>query len=91
MEKRTPMSPKDYSKFQQKVIKRYYDNQDSIGLLRAQELVTELYLTEGKKREKVWDSLVKNLEKIGVPQVTIDHLREQDNPELVASLLTQKQ
>ncbi len=84
------MSDKNHSKYQQKVIKRYYDNMDSIGLQRAQELVTELYLAEGKKRERVWESLAKNLEKAGVPASQIAHLREQDNPELVAKLLTEK-
>ena len=38
----------EYSKYQQKVIKRYYDNRDSIALQRVQELVTELYLASGK-------------------------------------------
>ena len=40
-----------YSKHQQKIIKNYYDNRDAISLQRAQELVTELYLSEGKKRQ----------------------------------------
>lgn len=84
------MAKQEHSKFQQKVIKRYYDNLDSIGLQRAQELVTDLYLAEGKKRAKVWDSLAKALEKAGVPASQIQHLREQDNPELVAKLLSDK-
>lgn len=81
---------KNFSQHQQKIIKRYYDNQDSIGLQRAQELVTELYLAEGKKRQKVWDTLAKNLAKAGVPAKTIEHLRSTDDPEQVAKLLTQK-
>lgn len=84
------MAEKNHSRYQQKVIKRYYENADAIGLQRAQELVTELYLAEGKKRAKVWDSLAKSLEKAGVPASQIAHLREQDNPELVAKLLTEK-
>lgn len=84
------MASENFSKYQQNVIKRYYDNKDSIGLQRAQELVTELYLTEGKKREKVWELLVKNLAKAGVPADHIAHLRDKDDPELVAKLLTQK-
>ena len=84
------MSEKNFSKYQQNVIKRYYDNRDAIALQRAQELVTELYLAEGKKREKVWDSLAKNLEKAGVPATQIAHLRELDDPARVATLLTQK-
>jgi hypothetical protein len=77
----------EYSKFQQKVIKRYYENRDTIALQRAQELVTELYLTAGKKREKHWDSLALHLGKLGVKPDTIAHLRGQDKPELVATLI----
>lgn len=83
------MADKNYTAHQQKIIKRFYENRDSIALQRAQELVTELYLTEGKKREKVWVTLAKNLELAGVPVDHITHLREQDNPELVANLLAQ--
>lgn len=84
------MTDKSYSKHQQKIIKRYYDNRDDIAIQRAQELVTELYLAEGKKREKVWETLVKNLEKAGIPVEHIAHARAQDNPELVVKLLTEK-
>ncbi|MCA9150361.1 MAG: hypothetical protein KDA92_13715 [Planctomycetales bacterium] len=77
----------DYTKYQQNIIKNYYNNRDNIALQRAQELVTELYLSEGKKREKHWKALAGHLEKLGVRQVTIDHLIEQNKPELVANLI----
>ena len=77
----------EYSKYQQKVIKRYYENRDAIALQRAQELVTELYLATGKKREKHWDSLVLHLGKLGVKPDVIAHLRKEDKPELVATLI----
>lgn len=77
----------NYSKYQQKIIKNYYDNRESISLQRVQELVTELYLTEGKKRARHWEQLGNHLLKLGVPQKTVDHLTKQDNPELVANLL----
>ena len=82
------MSDKNYSSYQQNVIKRYYENRDAIGLQRSQELVTELYLAEGKKRQKVWDSLAKSLEKAGVSAKQIAHLREKDSPELVAKFIS---
>lgn len=82
------MTDKNYSGYQQKVIKRYYENRDSIALQKAQELITELYLSEGKKRQKVWETLSKNLELAGVPASQVSHLRESDNPELVANLLS---
>jgi hypothetical protein len=53
----------------------------------VQELVTELYLSEGKKRKKHWESLVLHLGKLGIKQDVIDHLVQQDKPELVATLV----
>lgn len=76
------------SKYQQNIIKNYYENRDAIALQRAQELVTELYLSEGKGRQKHWKNLRVHLEKLGVAETTIAHLQEKDNPELVANLIT---
>ena len=76
-----------YSKHQQKIIQNYYQNRESISLQRLQELVTELYLSEGKKRERHWESIRGHLEKLGVKPATIRHLEEQDRPELVANLV----
>ena len=64
-----------------------YNNRDAISLHRVQELVTELYLAEGKKREKHWKAVAGHLEKLGVRQPHLDHFIEQDNPELVANLV----
>lgn len=75
------------SKYQQNIIKNYYENRESIALQRLQELVTELYLSEGKKREKHWNSIRTHLEKLDVKKPQIDHLLAQDNPELVANLV----
>jgi hypothetical protein len=44
-------------------------------------------LAEGKKRDKVWDSLFTNLERMGVPEDQLEHLRKQRNPELIAKLI----
>lgn len=75
------------SKYQQNIIRNYYDNRENISLQRAQEIVTELYLSEGKKREKYWKSLEGHLLKLDVKQQTIDHLIAQDDPMLVAKLV----
>jgi hypothetical protein len=81
----------DFTPYQQKIIKRYYDNQDAIKSQRLAELVTDLYLATGKKRERTWTQIVSALEKLGVPKARIDHLRKQDNPSLVAELVTELQ
>lgn len=77
----------DFTPHQQKIIKRYYDNLDTISLQKLSELVSDLYLSEGKKRQTVWKNIEAALKKLEVPQTRIDHLKKQDNPALVAELV----
>ncbi len=73
--------------YQKNIIRNYYENRENISLQRVQELVTELYLSEGKKRQKYWQSLGNHLSKLDVKQQTIDNLIEQDDPQLAAQLI----
>ena len=75
------------TKHQQNIIRNYYENRETISLQRAQEIITELYLSEGKKRQKYWKSLEGHLLKLEVKQQTIDHLIKQDDPMLAAKLV----
>jgi hypothetical protein len=77
----------EYSKFQQNVIKNYYENFDTLQLQKLGEHVTELYLAEGKARERRWTQVIAVLEKLKIPAARIKHLRESDNPALLAGLL----
>jgi hypothetical protein len=81
------MAERDYTPYQQKIIKRYYDNSDTLQLQRLAELVGELYLAQGKKKEKVWASVAAAMQKLGVPQSRIDHLLQKGNPALVAEVV----
>jgi hypothetical protein len=81
------MGMEDYTKRQQKIIKRYYENIDQIALQRLSELVADLYLAEGKKRDKLWQSAAGFMQKLGVPQQRIDHLLTQKDPEMLARLV----
>jgi hypothetical protein len=78
---------KKFSKYQQNVIKNYYENRDAISLQRLSELVTELFLAEGKNRQRQWKYIVGVLEKIGLPQERIEHLQKKDDPQLLAKLV----
>jgi hypothetical protein len=49
--------------------------------------VTDLYLAEGKKRATVWKRIRSTLENLEVKPDRIDHLEQQDSPELVARLV----
>lgn len=76
-----------HSKYQQKIIKNYYDHRETLALQRVQELITELYLSEGTKRARYWKQIAGHLGALGVKQAQIDHLTKQDKPELVATLV----
>ena len=79
---------KNHSKYQQKIIKNYYENREAISIQRLQELVTELYLAEGKKkRDRQWDLIVGHLEKLEVKPERIEYLRSKDDPALIAKLV----
>lgn len=80
------MAPKR-SKYQEGIIRNYYKNRDAISLQRLSELVTELYLANGKQRAGVWKRITAALEKLEIKQERIEHLQAQDNPELLAKLV----
>src|SRR5262245_24117917 len=84
---KTPTMLEDYTPYQQRIIRRYYANQDRIQLQKLAEMVTELYLSEGKKRQQLWKSAAAAMQKLGVPQTRIDHIIEQDDPALLARLV----
>jgi hypothetical protein len=77
----------EFTPHQQKIIKRYYDNQETIQTQRLAELVSELYLSAGKKRQGIWKRVVGALEKLGVAKARIDYLLAKDDPALVAGIV----
>jgi hypothetical protein len=85
------MGMEDFTRHQQGIIKRYYDHQDTIQLQKLSELVADLYLAEGKKREKAWKSAAAAMQKLKVPQSRIDHVVKSDDPKLLANLVTELQ
>ncbi len=66
------MGMENCTKHQQGIIKRYYDNIDKVAWQRLSELVGDLYLAEGKKREKLWTSAAGFMQKLKIPQTRID-------------------
>ncbi|MGI9427471.1 MAG: hypothetical protein ACR2NM_02355, partial [Bythopirellula sp.] len=60
---------------------------EAISLQRLGELVTDLYLAEGKARETKWKQAIGALEKLGLKPDRIERLRAQDNPALLAQVV----
>lgn len=81
------MGMENYSAHQQKIIKRYYENIDQVAWQRLSELVADLYLAEGKKRDKLWASAASFMEKLKVPQAKIDAVVQKKDVEALAKLV----
>lgn len=79
--------PRDYTPYQLEVIRRYYEQEPTRLRQRLAEMVSELYLAEGKKRERLWGQVAKMLPKLGLGPVRIQHILEQRKPELLATLV----
>ena len=77
----------DHTPYQQKIIRRYYDNRDENDEQKLAELVTNLYLAEGKKRAKLWEQARTYMERIGVPQKRVEHIMQSADPTILAAVV----
>jgi hypothetical protein len=76
----------EYSDYQKKAIKRYYDNRDSNDEQKFAELVTNLYLSTGKKQAKLWEQAETYLNRLRVPPTRINHVLQSRDPALLAEI-----
>ncbi|MBL8849716.1 MAG: hypothetical protein JNG89_08525 [Planctomycetaceae bacterium] len=82
------MAERDYTKYQKKVISRYYDNRDQIDETRLSELVTNLYLANGEKqKQKLWKSVEDTMTRLKVPATRIAHVLETQDPAVLAEVV----
>ncbi|CAN5806145.1 hypothetical protein BH23PLA1_BH23PLA1_04180 [soil metagenome] len=81
------MADRNYTPHQEKIIKRYYKNYDSIKVQRLSELVSDLYLTEGKKQDRIWKQVAEALTKLEFPPARIEHLLQRKDPALIVGIL----
>lgn len=81
----------DYSDHQKKIIKRFYDNREQLDEQRLAELVTNLYLAEGKKRAKLWETAREILTRMKVPASRIEHIMTTADPAILAEIVKEVQ
>ena len=77
----------DLNPYQEKIVKRYYRNFDSIQAQRLSELATDLYLAEGKAKERLWVRVEQILTKLEFPRARIEHLLARRDPSLLPGIL----
>lgn len=81
------MAEREYTNYQKKVIQRYYDNRDTLDVQKLSELCSDLYLTEGKKKLKLWESARELLVRLEIPQSRIEHVLGKADPALLAEIV----
>ena len=75
----------DYTPYQQKIIRNYYNNRENLALQKLEELVADLYLAStDKKREGLWNRIAKLMVNLKVPEKVRQHILEQRKPEVLA-------
>ena len=77
----------DHSPYQKKIIRRYYQNFDTLKSQRLSELTTELFLAEGKKVERLWKQVSEMLRQLEFPESRIEHLLAKKDPALLPGIL----
>ncbi|MBA2227255.1 hypothetical protein H0921_13920 [thermophilic bacterium 2918] len=80
----------DYTPYQQRIIKRYYRHRGQIAWQRLAELVSELYLAEGKRRDRLWEDVAAHLRALEVPEARITHILQQKDPQILARLVKER-
>ncbi|MEZ6067222.1 MAG: hypothetical protein R3B90_16315 [Planctomycetaceae bacterium] len=79
---------KEYTRHQQKIISRFYENRESIDQQRLGELVTSLYLATGAKQQaKLWKSAEEAMTRLEIPASRIQHIMEKRDPAILAAVV----
>jgi hypothetical protein len=81
------MADRQYSAYQQKVIRSFYDNRETSDQQRLGELVADLYLANEKKAAKLWVAAQEAMVRLGVPASRIEHVMKSANPAVLAEVV----
>ncbi len=76
------------TRYQQGIVKRYYEHLDGIAVTRLAEAVSELYLcTDAKKSERLWQTVEKALDKTAASDARIKKILTTRNVKDLAQLV----
>jgi len=81
---------REYTPYQKRVIRRYYENREAASTQRLGEIVSELYLaTSEKKAARLWEQAEKLLRVAGANEVWLERtVRERDLEQLAEIVKT---
>ena len=85
------MAERNYSRYQQKVIKRFYDNREQIDEQQLSELVTSLFLANDKQKPRLWQRVKNILDRMKLPQTRVDSVMGSEDPVVLAKVVEELQ
>jgi hypothetical protein len=82
---------REYSNHQKKIIKRFYDNREDIDSRKLSEITSDLYLAEGKKKDRLWKQASEIMVRLNVPKSRVEHVLKTGNPAILAEVVNDLQ
>lgn len=77
--------------YQEKLIKRYYENMPDLMRQKLSELTTEVFLADTpKKRAQLWKRVSQALKNLNIPDNEIESLIAKDDPAALATFIEKK-
>jgi len=87
---RNNMAKQDLNRNQQKIVKRYYDNLDTIVANKLQEQVSDLYLADSEKKSaRLWKSVKQQLAKTPADPARVQRVIESQDVQALARLVNE--
>lgn len=77
----------EHSKFQQGVIRRYYEHFDTISIQKLSEVVSEIYLAEANKPVKLWEKAKNLLSRVAAEDPRVAQIIEKKDVQGLARLV----
>ncbi|MDR1384112.1 MAG: hypothetical protein LBJ67_09740 [Planctomycetaceae bacterium] len=77
----------EHSPYQEKLIKNYYRNRELLMWQKLSDLISELYLAEGKKRVSLWKRVATTMKNLGMSSEKIEYVVSTDNPAILAQIV----
>ena len=80
----------DRSKYQQDVIKRYYENRDTLALQKLGEIVSDLYLCkDAQKAARLWERVAKALQHTDANPAAVQQVLHKQDVGSLSKLVTE--
>jgi hypothetical protein len=77
---------REYTRYQKGIINRYYQHQDTIMARKLGEIVSELYLAEGKAADRLWGRAEKALAQLAANDTRVKKVLQTRDVEGLARL-----